>query len=215
MPESYIQLPADSSGKKLHTRQRTVGADTVQDQYSIPISARVEAGTYLGHPGALTVQASAHGATAGFWWLINPVGSAVIVALRRVDFMSQLGSALVAVTSPRVTLERMTFTGTSSGGTVTIAKGQTSDATNVGLLLTATTGLTPAAVAAFAAFLPTASATAVGYAAPAALSWNPVEDEQLILAAGEGVVCRQADAGTASDTRRIAMSLVWQEYSLP
>lgn len=35
MAESYVQVAPDSTGKKLHTRQRTVGANTVQDQYVI------------------------------------------------------------------------------------------------------------------------------------------------------------------------------------
>lgn len=33
MPESFVALPADSTGKKLRTRQRTVGANTVEEQY--------------------------------------------------------------------------------------------------------------------------------------------------------------------------------------
>lgn len=32
MPESYIQLPADSTGKKAHTFQRTIGSNTVEDE---------------------------------------------------------------------------------------------------------------------------------------------------------------------------------------
>lgn len=32
MAESYVQVPTDSTGKKLHTQQRTVGANTVEDQ---------------------------------------------------------------------------------------------------------------------------------------------------------------------------------------
>lgn len=32
MPESYVQLPADGAGKKLRTRQRTIGANVVEEQ---------------------------------------------------------------------------------------------------------------------------------------------------------------------------------------
>lgn len=33
MPESFVQVPVDSTGKKLRTRQRTIGANTVEEQY--------------------------------------------------------------------------------------------------------------------------------------------------------------------------------------
>lgn len=35
MPESYVGLAADGPGKKTHTRQRTIGVNTVEDQYVI------------------------------------------------------------------------------------------------------------------------------------------------------------------------------------
>src|SRR5439155_268798 len=44
-------------------------------------------GLYYVESGNLTVQASAHAATAGFFWLINPVGSTVTVYLRSVGFV--------------------------------------------------------------------------------------------------------------------------------
>src|SRR6185295_11874006 len=104
---------------------------------------------------------SAHGATAGFFWLINPVGSTVQVRIKRIDCMSQLTSALVATSAPRISVERVTFTGTASGASVTPAKQFTTDAINVGSLRTASTGLSLSAGAAAFAFLTIASATAV------------------------------------------------------
>lgn len=35
MPESFVQVAPNSTGSKLHTRQRTVGANTVDEQYVI------------------------------------------------------------------------------------------------------------------------------------------------------------------------------------
>ncbi len=213
MAESFVQLPADSTGKKLRTYDKGTPG---HDQYVIPTSERLIAGKYYAQTGAHLVLAAADAATAGRWWLVNPVGSAVLVALERLLFMSQLGSALVAVTSPRLTLERMTFTGTASGATVTPAKRKTSDAANVATVRTASTGVTPAAGAALLAFLPVASATAVAYNTPSDVIWLPQNDEdQIILAAGEGLVFRQADAGTTSDTRRYVTSLMWSEFTLP
>ena len=36
MPESLIQAAPDSSGKKVHTWQRTIGANNVEDEFTIP-----------------------------------------------------------------------------------------------------------------------------------------------------------------------------------
>src|SRR5690349_1647182 len=35
MPESFVQVGPDSTGKKIRTRQRTIGANTVEEQYLI------------------------------------------------------------------------------------------------------------------------------------------------------------------------------------
>jgi hypothetical protein len=220
MGESYIQLPTDSSGKKVRTRQRTVGANTIEEQYIIVQNERVITGIYIGHTGAHVVQASAHATTglAGFWWLTNPVGSSVSVALRRVEFMSQLGSALATPTSPRIVLERFAFTGTHTGTAIVAAKRATADATQVARLASATTGMTitgSAVGAQLFAFLPIAGATAVGYTAATAADWNPDDDGQTVLAAGEGIICRQADAGTTSDTRRFVTNIAWSEFTIP
>jgi hypothetical protein len=223
MAESYTQVPPDSTGRKIHTRQRTIGANTVEDQFVIQTSARTRTGLYRCNTGAHVVLAAAHAATAGFWWLINPVGSAVAVAVKRITFMSQIGSALATPTSPRMSLERVTFTGTASGASVTPAKrvrttvaGLAADATNVASLRTASTGLTLAAGESVRAFLPAAAATGVGAVAASEDDWEAeFEDEEVVLAAGEGVVFRQADAGTTADTRRVITNVTWEEFTAP
>ena len=220
MPESIVQLPADGAGKSLRTRQRVIGAATVQEQVVITQSQRVETGVYVAHTGAHVVQATAHATTglAGFWWLTNPVGSAVLVALRRVEFMSQIGSVLATPTSPRIVLERFVFTGTATGTAIVAAKRETTDAIQVSRLSSAATGMTvtgSAVGAAVFAFLTTAAATAAGAVAASAGDWNPDEDGQIVLAAGEGIVCRQPDAGTAADTRRFTTNIGIMEYTVP
>lgn len=169
-------------------------------------------GVYYYSSSAFVVQAAADAATAGRCWLINPVGSAVTLKVKRILFQCQLGSALVAVTSPRITIERVTFTGTASGATIAPSKRKTSDATNVGSLRTASTGLTLTAGAEALNFLPVASATAVAYNTPVFSSFDPVSESEIELAAGEGLVVRQADAGTAADTRRFTVHFVVMEY---
>ena len=113
MAESLVQVAPDSTGKKLHTISSVVGTDTVEEQVVIVTSARTRTGLYRAATGAHVVLAAAQAATVGFWWLINPVGSGVAVSLKRVAFMSQHGSVLATPTSPRIMLERVTFTGTA------------------------------------------------------------------------------------------------------
>lgn len=178
----------------------------------IPEDNRTRSGVFICQTGAHTILAAAHAATAGFWWLINPVGSTVLVAFRRCEFMSQMGSGLSTPTSPRIQLERLTFTGTASGAQVTPSKALTADASNTATLRTATTGLTPAAGAGLFAFLPWSSASATGFGPASVSDWNPDNTGMPVLAAGEGIVLRQADAGTTSDTRRFVTSIAWEEY---
>jgi hypothetical protein len=45
--------------------------------------------------------------------------------------------------------------------------------------------------------------------------WYPEEGEGCILANGEGVIFRQPDAGTTSDTRKFHIDITWEEYTLP
>lgn len=223
MAETYTQVAPNSTGNKIHARSYTVGADTVLDQYVIPQSERTRLGVYRAVPAAMTITAAADAATVGRWWLINPVGSTTAVAVKRVAFTSQHNTALATPTGPRITLERVTFTGTATGASVTPSKrvrtaigGLTADATPVASVRTASTGLTLTAGEVHKAFFPVVALTAVGAAPPAVDDYDPaIEDEELILAAGEGLVCRQADAATTSDTRRWSNVIMWEEFTAP
>lgn len=224
MADAFIQVAPDSTGSKLRTVSGTVGANTVHEQVVIPTSIRTRTGLYRSHVGVFLVQAAAHAATVGFWWLLNPVGSTTAVAIKKVSFSSQHGSVLATPTSPRITLERVTFTGTHTGTLITPAQrvrttvgGLTADAsTGVARLSAASTGATLTAGAAYKAFLPVAALTAVGSEAPGTDDYDPGdEDTELILAAGEGIVCRQPDAGTTTDTRRCVFNITWEEFTAP
>lgn len=173
----------------------------------------VIAGIYMGHSGSLTVLAAAHAATAGFMWLLNPLASGRKLAIRRIWLKTSAVTALVAVTAPRITVERMTFTGTPSGATITPAKHSSADVTPVGSIRTASTGITPAAdQPLFSGIIP-AIMTAVGASMPIDYKWEPVDPNgEVILLPGEGLVFRQADAGTASDTRKLVIDITWVEY---
>lgn len=214
-------LLADSTftGRINTLGQKTMANSTpiviASDQSQIAVTANEDSdtrqGVYFSTTGTFLVQAAADAATAGRAWLINPLASGRTVRIRRIRFASQLGSALVAVTSPRIVLQRVTFTGTASGATVAMAKRRTADATPVSSLRTASTGLTLTAGDTLYEFLPTASATAVAYSAPSITILDLERLEYIELAPGEGVVIRQPDAGTAADTRRCVMSFVIEE----
>jgi hypothetical protein len=215
--EQKIVLPPDSVGKAVHTRERTVsGPGVVQEPYVIPISARVASGVYLAHTGVHVVQAAAtNGTSTGFWWLYNPVGSAVLVALRSVNLSSQIGSALLTATSPRLLLQAFTFTGTPAGTNIAPRKALSSYATATASIRTTQVTSVVTLTQSVLAWLTYANETAVGGNAPSGLTYAPKEDEQPVLAAGEGLVLYQPDAGTTSDTRRFVTNVAWAEFTVP
>ena len=82
-----IILPLDTgnTGKKKRTQTRVVGADTVHEDFVIPISDRKVTGSYKASSGTLTVPTAVHnGTTTGFLWLCNPVGSTIKMAAKRI-----------------------------------------------------------------------------------------------------------------------------------
>jgi hypothetical protein len=221
MPDQIIQLPADSTGKKIRTQELTVGGNVVQQQYVIPNSIRVVSGVYIAHTGLHSVVASAtNGTSTGFWWLYNPVGSAVKVALKRVEYSSGEGAAAATIaTAPRAPLlTAFTFTGIPGGAAITPRKADTSFATATALLMstqvTSVVTLTQALYA-FQTGIHCQSTSSGGPSVGLASDWIPPEDGQPILAAGEGIVAYQPDAGTASDPRRFITNIAWEEFTVP
>lgn len=224
MPDRLIGITDQASGAgvaEMRARERTISTNTVEEQYVIPMSARVKVGTYRALAGPFSIAAAAHAATAGFMWLVN-TSTSVVVALRRVELTPYPTAATAFPSGPRVTLERVTFTGTPTGAAITPAKvrrtsqnGEVADAANVASVRTASTGLTLTAGEGIKAFVIPPILTAVGAAQPVEQTHAPDEDGQIVLANGEGIVIRQADAGTTSDTRKHTLDLAWDEYTLP
>jgi hypothetical protein len=216
MPESEIALPPSSGGRSLHTRQRTVtGPGVVQEPYVIPISARLASGIYLGAVAGTVQAAATNGTSTGFWWLYNTVGSGVSLAVRSVNMACQLGSALATPTSPRILLTAGTFTGVPAGTNVAPRKADTTFGAATASLRTTQVTSAVTLTQAVWAWLPYANATAVGGNPPSGSTWAPKEDEQLVLAAGECLVCYQPDAGTTSDTRVLTWAVAWAEFTVP
>ncbi len=216
-----VILPLDTgnTGKKVRTQTRVVGADTVHEHYFIPTSKRSVLGVYYATSGTIAFPTAAHNVTAtGYGWFYNPVGSAVKVALRRTFTQTQFTvTSAVDVTVPRQAMSLFTFTGVGSGTLITPAKRISTDAAAVGNFRTAVTGLTVTLGAMiksdFPSINPTAtSATIQANMIPAGTQeWDPPEDEQIILLAGEGVAFWSADASTTAN-RRWSVDICWEEF---
>src|SRR3954453_23216708 len=117
MPDRGVGVTDTAAGTgvaEVRTRERTIGASTYAEQFVVPIRERVTTAILL-YSIVGTVQASAHTAPAGVFWIFNHVASGVTIALRRINFASQHNTALATPSGPRIGLRRITFTGTPSG----------------------------------------------------------------------------------------------------
>lgn len=213
-------------------RERSVSGATVCEQYLIPVAERVRSGVFNTSTGRHFINATAQAAGVGFWYLVNPVGSGTLVMVRRVQWQQRFASSSLAVaTSPRMTLERFTYTGTPSGTLVTPSKAQSSQ-TALGKLYTTSTGMTITAGDTVHAWLsivgfsggtnPGAQSgqTPQGHFREAPLpgrfpGW--LDQGLLVLAEGEGLLLRQPDAGTATESvsRVTVTNVSWEEYTVP
>jgi hypothetical protein len=204
--DSSDQLKIDPTSKALRA--------TLYDSFGKEINAPNSlCPKFTMHSGNLVVLATAHTATAGYFWIINPVGNSKNIKIRKILFRSAPTTALACLTAPRINIERVTFTGTASGAQITPAKIETSESNATGLVLTASTGLSLSAGAVICAFIVTSVLTAIGVGVSHQQELISSEDGEIILAPGEGIICRQADAGTTSDTRKIILNLTWEEYT--
>jgi hypothetical protein len=89
---------------------------------------------------------------------------------------------------------------------------ETTEAASTAYVTTAITGMTPSAGATITGFIVPAIMTAVGAGVVVDQAFIPNISEEIILVPGEGLVIRQADAGTTSDTRIVVVDIVWEEY---
>lgn len=213
-----IILPLDTgnTGKKKRTQTRTVGADSVHEDFVIPITSRSVLGSYRVSSGVLTVPAAVHnGTTTGFLWLYNPVGSAVKMAVSKIIFKTNFTALAVDLLVGKLETSRFTFTGVNSGTQRTPAKRDSTDAAAVGQATT--TWAT--AVATLGAEIESTLYQTMDLVTGGAGHWNPYIDEikadkesdEIILRAGEGIVVWHAAAVTTAN-RRLVISARWDEF---
>lgn len=213
-PVGVTDQAAGAGVAEVRTRERSVDGGTYAEQYVIPIRERVLSGVYL-YSTTGTVSATAQTVnTQGFLWVHNP-SSTLTIALRRSNFSASPTAVTAFLTAPRLCWRRFTSTGTPTGAQLTAAKAKTSDPAQSHTVRTAITGLTVTEVADVFAYMPSVVLTGVGAVPPAYQDWNPEDEGMIQLAQNEGIVFRQIDAGTASDTRKWALNFAIEEYTLP
>lgn len=170
-------------------------------------------GIYHANVGVFTVAASADAATAGKVWLVN-TSSTVKAAIRYIAMTESLGSVTARNSFPSITIERVTFTGTPSGASVTPAKRDSTDAANTATIRTASTGMTLTAGAAAKSFeIGPSGGLSLSFAqivVEQAVTWQ--EDERIVLRQNEGIVLRQASAGSTGDDRLYRLDIRWEEF---
>lgn len=225
MGDSYIQVPPQSTGRKLHTRQRTVGADTVEEQYVIPQDLEVT--SYRGRACSFRTPGRAGTAGQKLASLFNTTGSAVIVKLTqlRVD-MYQTVIKAVTVAPPVIRVYKVTAAPTngtamtkvsrdsaqSSAANVEVKGDASADGTGSGTALTSTLTV---GVNVLSQEYAQRMITAAGY--EPADRMNFLEGKDVYLRASEGVVL-MLDYTLATQNPITDMwiaSLEWEEFTLP
>jgi hypothetical protein len=171
-------------------------------------------GSYYFHSGNLAIVAAAHGATVGFLYIYNPVSSGKNARIASIKMITGMVTALATPTAPRVTVERGTFTGTPSGTQIAVAKGDSTDANSVLYISAASTGATNGTPTPIGGKLVDANATGTVNTNSSESMVLPIGEDvkDLVLRPGEYLVIRQADAGTASDTRKAMVDMIYEEF---
>lgn len=107
MPNSYTQVPPNSTGNKMRTRSRVIGADTVHEQ--AVFSAALP--TYYAVADAVALAANKHHIS-----IFNGSGSGVVVAVKK---LFQINLSLSAVTGVALRFSGFRSTAQSAGTSIT------------------------------------------------------------------------------------------------
>lgn len=168
--------------------------------------------------GTFTLAAAAHAATGGWVWLLNPVGSGVILDVRRVWTNFAPGATAVLTPGTTITVERMTFTGVPAGPAVVPAPRDTADPAAVGTIRTSTAGIVPTAGPVAHAMTAQQMVGAIGLNLTNSVPIDqtfPSEidtNSHIVLRPGQGIVVRQSTAGAALlENRTIRVDFEWDE----
>lgn len=116
MPESYIQVPPNSTGSKVRTRSRVIGSNTVHEQAVYQAALP----TYYALADAVTCALNKQVVS-----ILNEAGSGKVVALKKLFIINTQLSTVTGV-ALRADVKRMTAH--SGGSTITPASADTTNA---------------------------------------------------------------------------------------
>ena len=227
MGEQFIQLPADSSGKKLRTRERVIGANTIEEQYVLAYPPHDRVASYRGMVAGFAVPGSA-ATPQNIWSIENASASTVNVALRDLS-VGVASTAVGTARDPILALYRITAMPT--GGTVLtkvgtdttpdagtgsasviVRSGASADGTASAITATAAGGRIWAEYANRLHTL--AGQTMTG---PIELTSQIFEEAPLILRPGQAFILQVITAAAADNiaTRLFLVSAAWEEFTWP
>jgi hypothetical protein len=197
-------------------RTRVIGS--FHEQYLVRERERV-ASSMAAFTVANAVLAAANTTSTWRWFVRNPTGSNVTVALRSMHSIVQHRANTLTSNAPIHTLERWTSTGTASGGTqITPARILSGQAPAVRVYVTAPTGLTNTRGAIAFRVFPSVNLTTTT-AQPRA-HWPMQQiysftDPSIELAPGEALAFRQDEAGTAGEAtvRYMLTNMLLEEFT--
>lgn len=190
MAESFTQVPPNSTGNKMRTRSRVIGADTVHEQ-------AVFQGALPTYYAVADATAFANGKT--HISLMNAAGSGVVVAVRKI-FAVNIQTAAITGAALRLDVRRMTA---HSGGSLITPT--TSDSNNPALPaeVTVRTGSTPTSPTLLYPFIitveeetATAALTKNMFQAMTNLQPEGLEIQEMRLREGEGLCITQITNST-------------------
>lgn len=224
MADSFIQLPADSTGKKLNTRERTVGANTIHEQVVIPTTYEVI--TYRGRVGSFRTPGRAGTAGQRLSTLYNSAGSAVIVNVETIavdlyqTVVKAVGTAppiirisrfTTAPTNGTVLSKVATDTAQSSSANVELRGDASADGTSSASALTVTVAAGNLMTQEYAPRL----ITAAGYEMADRVHF--FHQDSVYLRAGQGLVVHLDYTATGQNPITDMWTVTWQwdEFTLP
>lgn len=203
--DQYIQLPADSTGKKLRTYEKTVGSNTIQDQV---VAINRDLGRTISAKLMISTPVMTGVATNPYYWftLWNPSASGILVALKRLWLLTWAAAAAVYIP---MEFNRLSGTAPSSGTQIStyVKKDTTLDGN--GAAVVRHTGVTIGTLGAQFNAILSAGAAAQNPYIGGNLEWQP--GDELILREGEGVSVRQNGAGDV-DQRHVVIA-EWDEFT--
>lgn len=219
MPESFVGLPADSTGKKMRTRQRTIGANTVEEPFQILTSDRVSTAKVALSTFRIPGQAvTPHNLFSLENLAANP--ATFLVGVRRLTIQMVATAASVALVNYRM----WRTTTVPTGGTVmTKTSRDSADALNANVnarmavsadaVATAITYALPATNPMWQQSQPVMLTSGVYAAEDNSLAPVVFQDDPLVIRPGQSILVAATTASVASAS--YVINCLWEEYTLP